>query len=193
MKTVTNYLKNVTKSVIYAAVDVGNDMMPNVGEFANSNKDFLKSTYAALKNPKTAIKKSITTIQSSKIYQALDYGVKNTFEDLRTGNFYNKEREERDSLKLSGLGDENEWGDLSDFGIDDDWESSLDKPSKKDEITTGDLEIINAVEGSSAAGAAATVNAVIKSSEYQVKAARTNTANIYMQNEKVLLWIPFIR
>ena len=185
MKTVTNYLKNVTKSVMYAAVDVGNDMMPNVGEFANSNKDFLKSTYAALKNPKTAIKKSITTIQSSKIYQALDYGVKNTFEDLRTGNFYNKEREERDSLKLSGLGDENEWGDLSDFGIDDDWESSLDKSSKKDEITTGDLEIINAVEGSSAAGAAATVNAVIKSSEYQVKAARTNTANIYMQNEKL--------
>ena len=185
MKTVTNYLKNVTKSVIYAAVDVGNDMMPNVGEFANSNKEFLKATYATLRNPKAAVKKSIATIQGSKIYQAIDYGAKNAFEDLRTGNFYNKEREERDSLKLSGLGDENEWGDLSEFGIDDDWESSLNKTSKKDEITTGDLEIINAVEGSSAAGAAATVNAVIKSSEYQVKAARTNTANIYMQNEKL--------
>ena len=185
LNPVTNYLKNVSKSMSYAAADIGKDLMPNVGEFTNSNKDFLKATYATLKNPKATLRKSVSIIQNSKIYQALDYGVKNTFEDLRTGNFYNMERINRDEIKLAGLGID-DMDDLSEFGIDDDWESNINKKSvKKNEITDGDIKIIDAVEGSSAANASATVNAVIKASDYQVKSSRTNFSQIYMQNERL--------
>ena len=188
MKLVNNYLKNLTKSVAYAAADVAKeDLAPNVTEFASENKQFLTATYATLKNPKATLKKSVQAIQESKVYQALDYGTKNLFEDLRTGKWYNKEREERDELRLSGLGGGTDWDDLSEFGIDSDWESNLGKDSSgpKDEITTGDLEIIGAIEGSNAAAASATVNAVIRSSEAQIKTSRTNMGMIYMQNERL--------
>ena len=185
LNPVTNYLKNVTKSMSYAAADISKDLMPNVGEFTSANKEFLKTTYATLKNPKSALKKSVSAIQNSKIYQALDYGVKNTFEDLRTGNFYNMERINRDEVKLAGF-DMDDMNDFSEFGVDNDWESKLnEKPVKKNEITDGDMKIINAVEGSSAANASATVNAVIKASDYQVKSSRANFGQLYMQNERL--------
>ena len=51
MKGVTNYLKNVTKSVAYAAAKVAkDDLMPNVGDFIDSNKEFLATTYGNIKN-----------------------------------------------------------------------------------------------------------------------------------------------
>lgn len=185
MKGVTNYLKNVTRSVAYAAQDIAKeDMLPNTSEFADSNKAFIASTYATIRNPKMAVKRSITAIQSSKVYQAIDYGVKNTFEDLRTGNFYNKAREERDELRLSGLGGSDDWDDLSDFDIDKDWESHLGKDTSK-EVSDGDLKIVDAIEGSNAAVASATVNAVLKASEMEIKNSRANVGMLYMQNEKL--------
>ena len=185
LNPVTNYLKNVSKSMSYAAADISKDLMPNVGEFTSANKEFLKTTYATLKNPRSTLKKSVSAIQNSKIYQALDYGIKNTFEDLRTGNFYNMERINRDEVKLAGF-DMDDMNDFSEFGIDNDWESKLnEKPVKKNEITDGDMKIINAVEGSSAANASATVNAVIKASDYQVKSSRANFGQLYMQNERL--------
>lgn len=187
MKGVTNYLKNVTKSVAYAAQDIAKeDMIPNVSEFASSNKAFIASTYATIKNPKTALKRSVTAIQSSKVYQAIDYGVKNTFEDLRTGNFYNKAREERDELRLSGLGGSDDWDDLSDFDIDKDWESKIGKDSSdRSDVTDGDIKIVEAIEGSNAAASSATINAILSSSEAQIKNSRANVGMIYMQNEKL--------
>ena len=194
MKGVNNYLKNVTKSIVYTASDIAKqDLMSETMDFAESNKEFIAATYAALKNPAIAIKKSINAIQQSKIYQALDYGARNVVEDLRTGNFYNKERIERDSGKLSGM-DASDYNDLSEFGIDDDWEDILnddfdsgDSKSSKvtKEITSGDIEIVDAIEGTSAASTNATVNAVLQTSDMQMKNARINTGSLYMQNERL--------
>ena len=187
MKPVTNYLKNVTKSVAYAAADVAKeDLMPETAEFLTDNKDFIKATYAALKNPAVAVRKSVAAIQKSKIYQALDYGARNAFQDLKTGNFYNKERIENDSMKAMGM-DISDWNDLSEFGIDDDWESNLgkNKDKKEKDITEGDIKIVNSIEESNAAAANATINAVIASSEMQIKNNRTNMGMIYMQNERL--------
>ena len=64
MKPVTNYLKNVTKSITYAAMDIAKeDLMPNVGDFIDSNKEFIAATYATLKNPAVAIRKSVDAVQ----------------------------------------------------------------------------------------------------------------------------------
>ena len=184
--TVNNYLKNVMKSVAYAAADVSDSYIPSMKEFSSTNKEFATATYAALKNPSQFVKKQVQAIQESKIYKALDYGARNLSEDLRTGNFYNKERKERDELALSGL-DAN-WDDLSEYGIDDDWEKNIgssSSPKVNDEITAGDLKVVESIEGSNAALASATVNAVITSSNNQIKNGRANTAMLYAQNEKL--------
>lgn len=184
MKAVNNYLKNVMKSVAYAAADVSDEYIPGVKEFADANKEFGTATYAALKNPSQFVRKQVQAIQESKVYKALDYGARNLSEDLRTGNFYNKARKERDELALSGL--DADWDDLSDFGIDDDWESKLgSSSSKNDEITAGDMKIVESIEGSNAAVANATVNAVIASSQNEIKNNRANMAMIYSQNERL--------
>ena len=194
MKPVTNYLKNVTKSVTYAAMDIAKeDLMPNVGDFIDSNKEFIAATYATLKNPAVAIRKSVDAVQKSKVYQALDYGARNLFEDLRTGNFYNKERNDRDAGKLAGL-DADDYNDLSEFGIDDDWESLLNgngtsgkkKSSVKSEVTTGDTLVADTIESTTAASTSAIINGMISTSEMQTKNARANTSMLYMQNQRLL-------
>jgi len=183
---VNNYLKNVTKSIAFAASDVAKkDLMPNVADFAETNKDFIKATYATLKNPVATFKRSVTALQESKVFKAVDYGIKNTFEDLASGNFYNKERENRDSLGFSGMDiSEESWNDLSEFGIDDDWEKDA-KKGVKDEITKGDKQVVDAINGSNKAMTSTVVNAVIKSTDVSIKNSRTNMSVIYNQNERL--------
>ena len=188
---VVNYLKNVTKSMTYlTAKVVKDDLTPNAGEFLNSNKDFIASTYAILKNPKIAFRRSVAVMQQSKTYKALDYGIKNTFEDLRTGNWYNTKRIERDEARLAGM-DANDWNDLSEFGVDDNWEDILNGKSKpKDKssvkITAGDAMVSSTIEKTSAANALTTSEAVMRSTEASVKSARYNMSTLYMQNEKLI-------
>lgn len=181
-----NYLKNVTKSIAFAASDVAKeDLMPNVAEFAETNKDFIKATYATLKNPVATFKRSVTALQESKVFKAVDYGIKNTFEDLASGNFYNKERENRDTARLGGMDiSEESWNDLSEFGIDDDWEKNA-KKGVKDEVTKGDKQVVDAINGSNQAMTNTVVNAVIKTTDASIKNSRTNMSVIYNQNERL--------
>lgn len=178
-----NYLKNVMKSVTYAAMDITGEFTPNTKEFAETNKEFTTATFSALKNPKSFVAKQITSIQESKVYKAVDYGVKNLFEDLRTGNYYNKARKERDELALAGF--DTNWDDLSEFGIEDDWEKNISSSDSSAEITAGDMKIVEAIEGSNEASTNATVNAVIATSQREVQTSRVNTGILYNQNERL--------
>ena len=187
---VDKYLKNLARSTVFTVADVTkSDLMPDTMEFIQANKQVLTTTYSLLKNPSATFKKTVGAIQESKVYKALDYGVKNTLEDLRTGNFYNVERKDRDEARLAGM-DASNMGDLSEFGVDDDWEKNLgksdkSKPEKSNVVTSGDEAVVSAVEGSIAASTSANVNAIIGSTDVIVKNSRANTAMIYAQNEKL--------
>lgn len=188
MTRIDQYVKNLVRSTVFTAADVvKSDLAPDTVEFIQANKQVFTSTYSLLKNPKAGFKKSVEAIQDSKIYKALDYGLKNTLEDLRTGNFYNVERKDRDEARLAGM-DASNMGDLSEFGIDDNWEKNLGnntKPERSNVITSGDEAVINAVEGSISASTSANVNAIIGSADAMVKTSRANTAMLYAQNEKL--------
>lgn len=180
--TVTNYLKNVTKSVAYAAADYAkNTAAPELGDLVDTNKEFFVSSFTMLRNPKAALRKAVDSMQKSKVYQAIDYGAKNAFEDLKTGKFYNKEREDRDLLKLSGMGDD--WDDLSEFDVDDNGKrSSSDAAS---EITAGDRKVVASIEDTTAASTKAIINATAVSAQQINKANRANLGVIYNQNERL--------
>ncbi len=183
MKGVTNYLKNVTKSVMYFSADVvKSDLMPNTSDFLESNKEPFVEAYAAVTHPKQSTLKLAKSVRESKYYEAIDYGAKNLFEDLRTGKFYNKER---DASKYAGSAfNLDDFNDLSEFGVSGGFED-IDKQEITDSVTSGDMKVVEAIEGSNQAAANATINAIAEVSEKSIKNSRTNTGILYAQNEKL--------
>ena len=186
---VKNYLKNVTNSIIYSASDIiKSDLMPNTGEFLEANKEFFTSTYAMAKSPKSFVKKQVQSFTQSKYYEAIDYGARNIFDDLKTGKFYNKERENTDSLKFAGSSmSYDNWNDLSEFGIDDDWEEQLNNnnASESEIVTAGDKQIVNSIESSNKAVANTTANAIAAAANSGNKNSRINTGILFNQNERL--------
>lgn len=184
-KTVTkpNYLKNAIKSITFVAADIAKEAMPDVASFYETNKDFVKQTYSSVKNPSAAVRKLSSAFQVRKIYQSVDYGFKNLKDDLMSGDFYNKEREERDTAKM--LGFDFNLDDLSEFGISDDWEKELEEGSGDNTVTQGDLRIVNSIESSNAAMTQSVVRSVIMSAENSTKNARLNTGALFEQNERL--------
>ena len=189
MKGVKNYLKNVTKSIAYASSDVlKQDLMPNTGDFLETNQEFFAAAYSIAKNPKSAIKKQVNSFTESKYYEAIDYGARNIFDDLKTGKFYNKEREDNDSLKFAGSSmNVDNFNDLSEFGIDDDWEEQLENGGKSDSeiVTAGDKEIVKSIELSNKAVANTTANAIAVAASTSNKNSRINTGILFNQNERL--------
>lgn len=183
MKGVTNYLKNVTKSVMYFSADVvKSDLMPNTSDFLESNKEPFVEAYAAVTHPKQSTLKLTKSVRESKYYEAIDYGAKNLFEDLRTGKFYNKER---DASKYAGSAfNLDDFNDLSEFGVYGGFED-IDKQEITDNVTSGDMKVVEAIEGSNQAAANATINAIAEVSEKSIKNSRVNTGILYAQNEKL--------
>lgn len=180
--SVPNYLKNVTKSIIFSTADIGKDIMPDVAEFGKMNTDFVKQTYAKIKMPPMQSRRRMKGFMQSKIFQPLDYGIKNIKEDLRTGDFYAKEREERDLAKLSGF----DFDDFENFDDLDNFDVDLDSSEKSSqEVTKGDLKVIQSIEGSNAAAAQATINAIIATSDNATKNSRMNAAMSFEQNERI--------
>ena len=178
---VPNYLKNVTKSVLFAAADVGKDLAPDVAEFTRSNTEFVKQTYSSIRMPKMSARRRMMGFRNSKIFQSVEYGAKNILEDLRTGDFYNKAREDRDAARIAGF--DVDLDDLSEFGLDADWDKDVDKSEVS--ITKGDLKVAGAIEKSTAASTKTTVEAIIATNKYSVDAARMNSAMLFEQNERL--------
>ena len=158
--------------------------MPNTSEFLDTNKEFFTSTYSTIRNPKAALKKLVTTTTNSRYYTAIDYGAKNLFQDLRTGKFYNKEREERDLTKFGGsMFNMDDFDDLSDFGVDSDWENNTQ--SENSDITAGDMKIVQSIESSNMAVANTTANAIVASANLGIKNSRANIGIMMNHTERL--------
>lgn len=177
---VPNYLKNVSKSIAFSTADTLGNIAPNIKDFSETNGDFIKNSYGFLKNPPAQIRKGIDAFRESKIYEALDAGVKNTLEDLRTGNFYNKARDDQYAAEAGGFGDDDDFD--FDFDMDDDsTESKLDT----EEPTAGDKAIVKEIASSNAASTSATVTAIVSTNDRSVSQMRMSTSQLYQQNERL--------
>lgn len=183
---VKNYLKSVTTSLVFTARDVvAKDLVPDVASFHDTNKEFIKATFTNTKIPPVKDRKIISAFQNNRVFQTIDYGFKNIMSDLKSGDFYAKTREDQDLADLAGF-DFGDFDDLSEFGIDADWEKNLDNDtSTANVISKGEAKIVESVEKSSAAQAQATVMAVISGADKSIKASRANTALLFQQQEKI--------
>lgn len=113
---VTEYIKNVGKSVGYAAIDAVKEPTETMTDFMETNDDLFKVIYSATKNYKRTIRMIDRSIKQSKIYEAAGLGIQNIKDDLKTGKLYNKQREDQQGME-GFMG--SEFADFSDFETDE--------------------------------------------------------------------------
>ena len=184
---VTEYIKNIGKSVGYASIDIIKEPSENLADFIDTNEDLFKVIYSATRNYKETIKQVDRSIKNSKLYEAADAGFKALKEDLRTGQFYNKKRE--DQFGMSAFGDD--FADFSEFETDEvnfNWNDDdfADEPASgpSDEVkmmaqTSAGLG--NVIASSSRMQS----NIIVSAAEGITKTNKASTRLLSAQNEKI--------
>lgn len=124
--SIYNYIRNVTTSVKYAAIDKFQELAPAPAEFVQTNADIFKEIRDTANSMRTNYRKIGNQIKKSKIYDTADVIIQNVFSDIRTGKFYNKERIEKASAEALGFDDmsdntDSDWMNES-WNLDDDSE-----------------------------------------------------------------------
>lgn len=192
---VTEYIKNLGKSVAYSTIDYMKETTPKASDFMETNEDLFKEIYAGIKDIKGTTKKAVNAIKSSKVYDAVDVGRKAIFEDIKTGKFYNKDRIEQMELKAMGnedliAGGGDEWdfnfGDVNDDWNfdDDDWDENDSHADTKAIVKSNSVlskKIGTAIDESIQANADIT----FKSSAMVADTVKSSTNLLYSQGERI--------
>ena len=181
-RNIAGYISNLGKSVAYSTLDKVKSMSPTAGEFTSTNAELFKTMYSNIRDYKGTYTRGMSIVKKSKIYEAADLGIKSVFEDIKTGKFYNKEREDKIASKIMGFGGESDsFGsfDMGDdgFDIDDDF-GSFDESS----ITTGDKVVAASIMDSSRSNAEMISMSVASSAEHITKTQKASTHLLYTQN-----------
>lgn len=164
MEKVTNYLKNVGKSMKFATVDVLKDTAPTITEIIDDNNDLFKEIANVVRQRKTVKNRMNTAFENNKVYDAANQIKKSIFEDLSSGNFYNAARTQAatDSAAdafMAGIDDFDIIMNEDDMFGDDD----------VSDFSAGDTHIANTIRQNGEASARAISTSIVKSSEYVVK------------------------
>lgn len=173
---ITNYLKNLGKSLVFATVeDTIKAEMPSATEFLSTNADTMKQVYHGIKDYKSTVKRAGQMISNTGLYQAGDFAFKSALEDLKTGNFYNEQRGDDLMMKSMGMDD-------FDMDFDDDFSMESDNTPSLDHDTEATIQTI---EASTAASTNAIAGATVKSAEHVAGTVRQSTALMFAQQEKL--------
>ena len=162
LPNVASYVKNVGKSIAFASIDAVKANATGLKDFASSNEDAIKSTYASVKNFRQTLQKADRSIKQNKVYTAIEFGVKNMIEDIKTGNLYNTEREKSVADAALGLDD-----DDFDFSFETSFESNGSS-------TTGVKALSDSFDQSIGAAATVQTTAIAQGTDLVIK---TNIAS----------------
>ena len=86
----TAFLKNAGRTLGTATIDAAGDLMPNLKRSVNQNKAYIKNAYTKYKSDQKE-----SDWHDSYLYRATKRMVDNAIEDLKSGNFNNKQRAEK--------------------------------------------------------------------------------------------------
>ncbi len=179
------YLKNVTRSISYTALDITKEMMPAGGDLMESNAETLKEVIVAVRRPKKSLLTLNRYLKRSKIYEAGELAVKATLQDIATGNFYNKERIDEINNKAAGQGG---LLDFSDMDINfDELDADIARANAEDEsdkVTKGDKFVGDVVAESSFAASQAISKSVVASGQYVARTNKASSMLMYNLNMK---------
>lgn len=174
MKKVQSYVKNLGNSIKYAAIDVVKEMNPHIGEVIDTNSELFKEISYVVRDRKTMVSRVSRLMKSSKVYEAGDEMITSVFEDIASGNLYNRERKSKFEARALGMEDlisgvdfeiDEDFGDFDDFDISD-----------------GDEFIADVVDSSAKASASMISSSIARSSEYIVQSQRSMYEHSMMHN-----------
>lgn len=135
------YAKNVVKSAKYIAVETAKGVNPTLTSYIVDNASAAKDMYNAAKDYKGTIRKKLEDSIGSKNTDQLGQIKKDIFSDLKSGKFYNPEREAESMNKLA-----ESWGMTSfDFDMDDDFDldsDDTDSSTESSSKTYNDLDVV---------------------------------------------------
>lgn len=181
---VTEYIKNMGKSVGYAAIETITEPTENMKDFIDTNDELFKTIYAATRNYRQTLKAVDRSIKRSKVYEAATLGLKALQEDITTGKFYNKERENQFGME-GVMGDD--FSDFSEFESDDfgnDW-GSEDNNEDVSESTKATIASTRTISGMISASSEAETKAIVGSAKAIADVNMASTKLLSMQNEKI--------
>ena len=189
MNKVTSYLKNVGKSISYATVDVASSkLIPDIKEFTSTNEDIFKAIYSTVTHTKKSMQYGKKVATDSQIFKDVNNGIKNALNDIKTGNFYNKSREdEMNESTASSM-----FGDFDfDFNFDDNFDDGSlddfqDSGTSETSISKGDLVIADSVSKSTNLSAQLISKTVANTNHAIIKAQLATTNMVMAQNVELM-------
>lgn len=163
------WLRNALNSLGLAGTEVIKDIMPSTASTIKSVSQSSSEVAKTIRNSKLTSGKVIAAIKGTPAVKFAQQAIDNSLQDLKSGNLYNKEREEK--ALMGGYGDEKDQfsqddidklfdstGDVSFSDIDDDTNVQINN------------NVVNQTQSNGSNDA--TVRLIQKQSEYQLTAAK---------------------
>lgn len=187
---VVKYMKNFGRSVAYSTVDHIKNNNEAIATFADSNKELGLILYKSVKDIKGTVAKGYDYVIKSAVGEAAAEYKKALFEDIKTGNFYNKERIAAMEMKAAG-----NLADFSDFTDDpfaelDFSDDDFFKDSGDDDLDSligdDDLFLADNMNEVGFETAKAINTGTARSAEYVVSANKKYNLDMMRHNEKMM-------
>lgn len=172
---ITNYLKNLGKSVQYAAVKGFKENYETTYKTFDQAGTATKETVSAIVNYRQTFKKAQEYLMKSTAYEASNLAFKSAKEDLKSGKLWNQDRE--DKIMFGGGDDDFDWNFDEDVSGDDS-DTSLD-------ITTGDKAIAKTVHDASRASADQISGTIMSAAKYNADVTKQTASFMFAQQERL--------
>ena len=172
---ITNYLKNLGKSVQYAAAKGFKENYETTYKTFDRAGTATKETVSAIVNYRQTFKKAQEYLMKSTAYEASNLAFKSAKEDLKSGKLWNQDRE--DKIMFGGGDDDFDWNFDEDVSGDDS-DTSLD-------ITTGDKAIAKTVHDASRASADQISGTIMSAAKYNADVTKQTASFMFAQQERL--------
>ena len=173
---ITNYLKNLGKSVQYAAAEGFKTNYDTTYKTFDQASTATKETVSAIVNYRQTFKKAQEYLMKSTAYEASNLAFKSAKEDLKSGKLWNQDR--ADKIMFGGDSDDDfDWNFDEDVSGDDS-DSSLD-------ITTGDKAIAKTVHDASRASADQISGSIMTAAKYNADVTKQTASFMFAQQERL--------
>lgn len=173
---ITNYLKNLGKSVQYAAAKGFKENYETTYKTFDQAGTATKETVSAIVNYRQTFKKAQEYLMKSTAYEASNLAFKSAKEDLKSGKLWNQDREDK-IMFGSGSDDDFDWNFDEDVSGDDS-DSSLD-------ISTGDKAIAKTVHDASRASADQISGSIMTAAKYNADVTKQTASFMFAQQERL--------
>ena len=172
---ITNYLKNLGKSVQYAAAKGFKENYETTYKTFDQAGTATKETVSAIVNYRQTFKKAQEYLMKSTAYEASNLAFKSAKEDLKSGKLWNQDRE--DKIMFGNGDDDFDWNFDEDVSGDDS-DTSLD-------ITTGDKAIAKTVHDASRASADQISGTIMSAAKYNADVTKQTASFMFAQQERL--------